>query len=657
MAGYHCVIGYPWIIDCLAKYDSAGGRGKPAPGQVVEFLRMPVNTEDLPYTEAVINVSDRKYYIKAVITKEAQEMLESESTYFKLADIKNKIVILKKFYVCFTAVKDLSRCEFYLNVEHMSLLPMQTEEVDLLNCNMEAGVRKKIKELWQNYIKELEINETSSDMNLSDASLTQLLMIANEEKFSALKAVVEECLELEPSAAQDIQPQGRTFWSLERERNQENAERYIIPVDSLLIPPHEEAVLEQMLAQPYSTALSSLSDEPIDEGPSNQYENPWNKLQSLCVSVATSSDSQPKCSLSAAQKSTGTEVGSDPDSSTPDIFLSDADVSMDDSPADKPESSPLMFSEPSSNPPQPGTSILQTISASSNTSTNGRQGGSSNTGIGSLNLIPLTQDSPQKSLSVGSKVQISPIKSHISESQSTSPDKTDLISLSEEANTHWPLRTRKASKRKQTSEDLEGALSDPEHQQPEYIEKPDCVATTNASSGEEIDKVSNIGFESVESKQTGDREAAVPFSAKETNNQKTEQHVKTHVTQNKTKKTNIQTRKPCLQFVVNPKILPTKDSVNGQLPAVGPAVSKVCIQEAPSNAAHGQSSFKAKEKDMAPIIEAGKAELAHHDGTPFQYKYKPPSEDFCACVNAIQIPAELCEWAVKMLAEDKEKVL
>ncbi|XP_073534802.1 adrenocortical dysplasia protein homolog isoform X2 [Phyllobates terribilis] len=586
-------------------------------------------------------------------------------------NIKNKIIILKKFCLCFTAVEDLRGCEFYLTVQHFSVLPMETDTVDILNCNMEPGVRKKMKELWQNYMTELEMNETSSDINLSDVSLTQLLMFASEEKFSALKSIAEQCLELNPSVIQDVPQLGENFWSLERKRNQENTERFVIPLDLLLIPPHEEAILEQMTecryegqctsepadssegdnsSQPYGTALSSPYEEPVEEGPSCQSQNPWNKLQSLCVSIATSSDSQPKCSSSGSQKSRENEVGSDPDSSTPDIFTPPADVSMGDSTDGQNGISPLMFSEHSLHPEQPSTSRPQTGSASSNASPNCKQGGSGHSCAASLNLIPLTQDSfkdsLQRSLSTGNKVQISPIKSHISENKSSSASKRDCSSLSNESNREKSCSpgTRRPSKRKQTCEDPWSELA---QQEPAHIERPDCVTTTVPSNNEDGVKFTEV------SNQIGKKEAAIPDGDMEQNNKKTKHHVKSHYAQcDKFSRKRIKAHKPSLQFVVNPTILVTKDSSNG------PTTNKDLIQEAPSNATHGSSSsFQVKEKNPVPTMEIERTKLVHQDGTPFQYKYKSPSEDLCAHVKAIQIPADLCEWAVKMLSEDQEKVL
>ncbi|XP_069586828.1 adrenocortical dysplasia protein homolog isoform X1 [Ranitomeya imitator] len=682
MAGYHSLIGYPWIIDCIDKYDSAVVKQKPVPGQIVEFLRMPdrsVYSEACKYPEAVINISDQKYYIRAVITKEAQEKLESEDEHFSLANIKNKIIILKKFCVCFTAVEDLSRCEFYLTVQHFSVLPMETNTVDILNCNMEPGVRKKMKELWQNYMTELEINET--DMNLSDVSLTQLLMIASEEKFSALKSIAEQCLELNPSVIQDVPQQGKNFWSIQRNGNQENAEQFVIPLDLLLIPPHEEAILEQMTecrsedpctsepadsserdnsSQPYSTAPSTPYEEFVEEGPISQSQNPWNKLQSLCVSIATSSDSQPKCSSSVSQKSRENDAGSDPDSSTPDIFTPHADVSMGESSDGKSGISPLMFSEHSFNPEQPSTSRPQTDSANNNASPNCKQGGSVHSSAVSLNLIPLTQDSfkdaLQRSLSAGSEVQISPIKSHMSENKSSSASKRDRSFLCNESNRGKSCSpgTRRPSKRKHTSGDPESTLSDLAQQEPSHIEKPDCVTTTVLSC-DESDTVSDnedgVKFTEVRH-QIGKKEAAIPDGDIKQND-KSEQHVKSCNTRyDKLIRKRTKAHKPRLLFVANPTIHVSKDSTNG------PTSNKDLVQEAPSNAMHGSSSsFQVKEKNPVSAMEIGRTKLVHRDGTPFQYKYTSPSEDLCAQVKAIQIPAELCEWAAKMLSEDQEKVL
>ncbi|KAM3929438.1 adrenocortical dysplasia protein homolog [Leptodactylus fuscus] len=679
MAGFHSFIGYAWIIDSLAKYDSAVVKQKPVPGQVIEFLRMPdrsVSSEDGQYPEVVVNISDQKYYIKAVITKEAQEKLESEDEHFTLVDIKNKIIILKQFSVCFTADEDLRRCEFYLTVQHFSILPMETNTVDILNCNMEPGVRKKIKELWQNYMTELEMNETSSDMNMSDTSLTQLLMVASEEKFSTLKSIAEQCLELDRFATQDSSLQSSTLWSIERKRNKENKEIFNIPIDLLLIPPHEEATLEQMTefgnegqcpseltdsseednsSQPYSSALSTLSEEAINEGPSSQSGNPWNNLQSLCVSLPTSSDSMPKFSPSNSQKSRRNEVGSDPDSSTPDALTSDTELTIGDSTKHRGEISPLMFSEHSSNPQEPSKSIAQTDCASSSTSPKCKK--SSSTKISSLSLIPLTQDSPPRSPSVSSKVQISPIKSCMLESKGSPASKTDPFFLSVERNRGkcCSPRTRKALKRKQTSEDLKSTLSDLEQQEPENVERPDCVTTTDSFSVE-IDDLSDNdnGVQTVVKKQIRKRDVANMGKI----DRKTEQCIKTHVTKNHTSsKKRIQANKPSLQFVAVPKIQETKDSASSKLTAKV-STSKTCVQKAPSKEPYGQlSSFQAREKGIVPITDVENIELTHRDGTPFQYKYKPPSEDLCAHVNAIQLPADLCEWAMKMLSEDQGRVL
>ncbi|KAG8571592.1 hypothetical protein GDO81_011712 [Engystomops pustulosus] len=675
MAGYHSFIGYPWIIDCLAKYDSATAKQKPVPGQVVEFLRMPDQSvlEDSKHPEAVINISDQKYYIRAVITKEAQQTLERDDDHFTLADLKNKMIILKQFSVCFTAVEDLRRCEFYLTVQHFSVLPMETNTVDILNCNMEPGVRQKIKELWQNYMTELEMNETSSDMNLSDVSLTQLLMIASEEKFSALKAIAEQCLDLDPVSTQDISPQTRTFWSLERKKQQVSPERFVIPVHLLLIPPHEEEVLEQMSefryegqcpsepadtsqeddsSQPFSTALSTLSEDPVDEGPSDQYGNPWNNLQSLCVSVPPSSESQPTCSPSLAQNSRGNDVGSDADSSTPDIFTSDADISMD-YPKGRDEISPLMFSERSSNPQESSTSKPETDHASSNTSPKCGQGRSLNTSTTSLSLIPLTQDSPCRSVTATGNVSISPVKSH--ELHNSTTRKIGMFSVSDDSDIS--PRRRKVSKRKKTTDDRESPHSDLEQQDSEIIERPDCV-TTPASSSE--DRLYNNGnrVQAATSTQVARQETEAPGSDMKKNISKPDYYNKTRLTENHTpSKRRIQAHKPSLQFVVNPKILSTKDSADQQLTAKSPPTGQDSLQKTPTNTRHGQSSCQAKEKSFRAAIEVGKTELAHPDGTSFQYKYKAPSEDLCALVNSLQIPADLSEWAVKMLSEGQEKLV
>ncbi|KAG8442464.1 hypothetical protein GDO86_011307, partial [Hymenochirus boettgeri] len=78
MREHYCCIGHPWIIELLIKYTKKCVKYEAVAAQVVEFVKMPDSSSDASYcsTAAVVHISDRKCYIRGVITVEAQEILE-----------------------------------------------------------------------------------------------------------------------------------------------------------------------------------------------------------------------------------------------------------------------------------------------------------------------------------------------------------------------------------------------------------------------------------------------------------------------------------------------------------------------------------------------------------------------------------------------------
>ncbi|XP_040209577.1 uncharacterized protein LOC120940663 isoform X2 [Rana temporaria] len=639
MAPARSSIGYPWILDAITKYKGEAFMLKPAPAQVVEFLKMPERTEECQYPGAVVHISDRQYYIRAIITREAQETLEREDEHFTLAHIKNKIVILKKFTLSFAAEEDLRCCEFYLTIEHFCILAMEINTVDLLNCNVETGVMKKIKELWQMYMTELQTKETMSDMNSSDMSLTQLLMIVSEERLGELKSAAEQCLHLDSFATQEIAPQARTIWSTEMRNNQSNDNSFSIPIHLLLIPPEEEAALEQMSgfrpdvnpgrdadnseelnsegsdsSQQYNSAVSTLSQEPMEDACNGQTVNPWNNLPSLYASESISSPHQynsavstlsqepmddacngqpvnpwnnlpslcdsdsisfPASDPSVVQQNSEKDPATDSDT-TPDILHYHQDKSIHRSSESQDEIPTLNLSKLLSEQAEPeaktSSSSNQKGAPQSDSALPSSQRRLSDCSQSLLGLMPLVQDSsslihtsPQRKVALERKLPISPISSHGSESKRDSNIiRTILPETSKRDNEtcHSPREWR-AVKRKQAPEDLDTILSAPAQQASVHREIPDCAA-------------------------------AVISSVPTTNNG--------------------------AQTETNSDVEERSKTING-------------------------SRMDKKQT---------RTEQIHYDSKSFQYKYKNPSTDLCTCVKAVRIPADLHEWAVKILSEARE---
>ncbi|XP_077348242.1 adrenocortical dysplasia protein homolog isoform X2 [Lithobates pipiens] len=680
MAPARSSIGYPWILNAITKYKGETFMLKPAPAQVVEFLKMPERTEECQYPGAVVHISDRQYYIRAIITREAQETLEREDEHFTLAHIKNKIVILKKFTLSFAAEEDLRCCEFYLTIEHFCILAMEINTVDLLNCNVEPGVMKKIKELWQLYMTELQTKETMSDMNSSDMSLTQLLMIASEEKLSELKSLAEQCLHLDSFATQEIPPQTRTIWSTEMRNNKSNDSSFSIPINLLLIPPEEEAALEQMSgfrpdvnsgsdadnseglnsqgsdsSQQYSSAVSTLSQEPMDDACNGQPVNPWDNLPSLCASESISSSASDP---SIAQQNSEKDPATDSDT-TPDILHYHQDKSMRRSPESQDEIPPLNLSKLPSEQAEPeakvSSSSNQRGAPRSDCALPSSQRRLSDCSQSLLGLIPPVQDStslihtsPQGKVALERKLPMSPILFHGSESKRDSNIIRNIFPETSKRNNetcHSPREWR-AVKRKQAPEDLDTILSAAAQPAPVHREMPAAVISSvpTTNSGAQTETNSNVE----------ERSKTINGSCMAKKQTRTEQvnkmaSIETAVASG-TDPLTVKTlpNKPCLEFVSKSKMKIVENSEN-ELPAANLPTTSRIVSKGLSSIYQGQTSDL-----QAPVLEMKTTKMTHYDSKSFQYKYKNPSTDLCTRVKAVRIPADLHEWAVKILSEARE---
>ncbi|KAM4706160.1 adrenocortical dysplasia protein homolog [Rhinophrynus dorsalis] len=679
MPAPHSYIGCPWILDVIANYGRKDVKQKAVPAQLVEFVKMPDSaSEDSQHPSAVVHISDRHYYIRGIITKEAQDILEREDEHFRFSDIKNKIVILKNFSVCFTEVEELANCEFYITVQHFSILPMETSTVELLNCNLNPDVRKMIKELWEHYMEELDKNSDSSDMNPTDGSLTQLLNDACQEKLSDLKALAQQCLNLGPSDNEETP--AITRWGAEMKKDK-NTNTFSIPINILLIPPEEEAALKQMTefrndtelssdnvdpvvdvhskeetsSTPYSTALPCLCDVPLDDIPESQSGNPWNKLQPLCLSLNSSCNSEMKTSFSVANKSREEDSVADPGSS----ISSQPVVQSIQSTAESQERiSPLIFADESSiveDVKDPGD-----ITCKKGTNVDDNVNGNSCLSNGQKNSSPkLLQSSPMGGSSIGSRFSLSPIMLPGSERE-ISPKKIRRLLFTAEDSKECEIsnllcqpKERRSIKRKLISEDtvLPNAQNGevPTHK-------------TILPSGEKNSKVPDTDVElehvlPLNLCKTG----TTAFSASNENEKGKGQEVmqKSILRSPKVCDKGIVVKRtyPCkasLQFMTKPRPPQSKVQEEEAASTERPTTSRASLKELSVFIAQRQALTK--EKHTLPVIDFNKAKMVHCDGTAFQYKYKPPSADLCACVNSLRLPTDLCEWAKKILSEQEKPV-
>ncbi|XP_053570651.1 adrenocortical dysplasia protein homolog isoform X2 [Bombina bombina] len=663
MAGQKSSIGRPWILDVIANYEMTNVKHKAVPAQVVEFVKIADScSEDLPFPAAVVHISDRKYFIKGIITNEAKETLERENEHFTLADIKDKIIILKDFTLCFTVVENIDHCEFYITVQNFSILPMETNTVDILNCNLNPTVRKKIIELWQNHMEaELNVKEASIDMNSPETCLTQLLNIVAEEKFNALKSCAEKCLNLNSPVSQE----SVTRWGAERRNNKKNTSTFSVPMNLLLISAHEEAILEQITefrndpndtsnlegpieeharssssSMSYTTALSPMCEEdPLDDIPASETVNPWNKLPSLCISVNSSSISHANRSSPISIPSSDEDSIADPDSSTPDLFESDLLVPPNRTSEIQEEISPLIFSERSrhSDTQEPvkeahdvckkDTSLVDTSGNSSGvpcaqakrkedaTHTSHKLPLLSQSSQSSPMSSSLLQSCPLRRVSLGNSFKLSPIAWSGSESE-FSPGSSRISPTKRDDQTnrnHNQLIECKGVKRKQELQDIDTDWIDM-HSKNTRISAKDFEK--GPKEGERIIKKINM-------------ECSRDF------------------------KINLDKTTPSLSFAVKERLAESNNMDKALINKERATTSTVRQNKAPFKP---PLIFKVKEKTAPPVIEMNQEKQKHYDGSPFQYKYKPPPQDLCDRVDTVRIPPDLYEWALKYLSKPEEDV-
>ncbi|XP_043351325.1 uncharacterized protein LOC119841033 isoform X3 [Dermochelys coriacea] len=327
----------PWILNLLMKYEQLESRNTQVPGHILKVV------SDLKAADqgsaAVLHISDGSYYIRVVVSPEAVQMAECVQLQSGFSNIIGRIIILQKYMVCFQEETKAEECEFYLSVHQFIVLPLQRQRMEALNCNQEPSILQKIKELWQ---RGLTLKTVSS----SGTSVSQLMIDIGQRRLKVLKQNVEDCLDLlDPS---EVPATGErlpvTNWEVERKREELSKDVFTVPANFLVISPEEkEAIRDACLAgAPHTVPGSSCLDRDLNDGsvvscPSDpgamsrsldvSLDNPWDKLQSVSVTLSSSLEEKSIIQLSlpstqeAQLASSAEEVAvMQPDSNTPDFL-------------------------------------------------------------------------------------------------------------------------------------------------------------------------------------------------------------------------------------------------------------------------------------------------------------------------------------------------
>ncbi|KAG8442466.1 hypothetical protein GDO86_011308, partial [Hymenochirus boettgeri] len=525
-------------------------------------------------------------------------------------------------------------------------------------------------------------------------SLTQLLEIACETKLSALKALAEQCLDINPPDNQET-PNALTKWGAKRRKNKD-VKTFSVPMTLLLIPQHEETALEHMAAftnadmesdledgvidicsgkEPssptYSTALSTQSEEYFDDAPGTQPVNPWNKLQSLCLTTSLTSQ--------AKAASSETPQGSDQD--TP-VSLETRASQLNEKQLIEPsipttfkiqqQRSPLAISEghSSHDPTEENTDVickrktaLRDSVVSSFALTCGQKALNvtdislklqphTNLAIGSVSISPIKQ---QNSTTLGNHEILSPIC--LLDSESESPRKMRYSNCSPETG-KGVLNESKALKRKQFSEDTDTSLPDiylPGGQDKLFQrrENEKIFSSTYLVEGDFITDMCDRSSISQKSK----RKTIAPITNMATKLKVQEEVITKNTTLSQKIYKKCLRKKKHLHKFNQKSVLSTSTSSEEEREVEIRTASRTIINKSTS-VPNEEPNLLAKRNKIKPLLDFSNTTLVHSDGTPFQYKYKTPSSsELYACVDSIRLPADLYEWARKILSKPMNRTL
>ncbi|XP_032556711.1 uncharacterized protein LOC116793174 isoform X2 [Chiroxiphia lanceolata] len=364
----------PWIVSLLEKDDQLVEHENFLAGQVVRVLSdLPAPGRPGVLQSVSLQVTDGSHYVRVVVSPEALQTEENAFMHLKLAGLTCRIVVLQKYRVCFQEEARLEDCELYLKAQRFIVLPIQRQKIESSDGNQEPSVVKKIKELWLR-------NPAVKNAPSSDPSISQLIDAIGQNQLEILKENAEECLDLQmpkekPVTVTDEVPV--TEW--EAERKTEVQDVFMVPVNTLVIPPEEEEVAcdSSKTDTNKTTSGKSSDDRTVSGDPSavsqashaeslalsdsleGSLDNPWNRVPSLSL---TPSSSDEKTFQSDASLKSQKDVSAD--SNTPDLL----ELCNQDSPKRLPQGEPVQTFSPSllcsyRNPSPVKTSTSQAASA------------------------------------------------------------------------------------------------------------------------------------------------------------------------------------------------------------------------------------------------------------------------------------------------------
>ncbi|XP_052582906.1 adrenocortical dysplasia protein homolog isoform X3 [Peromyscus californicus insignis] len=269
----------PWIRELILGSETLSS---PRAGQLLKVLQDsetpgPSSAPDTPDSGAELLVSDGTHSIRCLVTRNAIDTSEWEEKEFGFRGSEGRLLRLQACGVRVQVAQERAPSEFYLQVDRFDLLPTEQPRVQVIGCNQDPDVQRKLCECLEDHLSE----SASSSAGLT---LTQLLEEVEEDQNhrGALVRLAESCLMLSgPCTATPL-----THWTASCFQATEEA---VFTVSGLLL--HISENDEQILSSVGSSQKAQGTPASLSHMPSEENDASVSLLSDLAVSDPGQKDS------------------------------------------------------------------------------------------------------------------------------------------------------------------------------------------------------------------------------------------------------------------------------------------------------------------------------------------------------------------------------
>nr|XP_020026706.1 adrenocortical dysplasia protein homolog isoform X1 [Castor canadensis] len=284
MAGSGSLVLRPWIRELILGSETLSS---PRAGQLLKVLRDsetpgPSYAAEASDSGAMLLVSDGTYSVRCLVTREALDTTDWEEKEFGFHGTEGRLLLLQVCEVRIQIAEGGAPSEFYLQVDRFSLLPTEQPRVQVIGCNQDADVQKKLcdcLEYWSspvaltnflwNYLSyassvsnphtlpffSLSLNPLSGLLS-PGLTLSQLLdeVQEDQEHRGALVRLAESCLVLAGSCTATP----LTHWAASHCKATEEA-MYTVPSLLLHISENDQQILSSLSSSQRTQGTPALS--------------------------------------------------------------------------------------------------------------------------------------------------------------------------------------------------------------------------------------------------------------------------------------------------------------------------------------------------------------------------------------------------------------